>query len=133
MPLLLDTHVWIWTQAEPERLGKRAKDRVLDTEESLYVSTASTIELARLAHAGRLRLRPSTSEWIADSLTLLRGATVEVSHEIAVGAYDLPGSFHRDPVDRLLVSTARTHGLDILTADERVLAYAHVRSVDARR
>jgi PIN domain nuclease of toxin-antitoxin system len=63
----------------------------------------------------------------------LSAQTVSVSHEVAMEAYALPGVFHRDPADRLLVAAARQHGLTLVTADERILAYPHVRSRDARR
>lgn len=47
-------------------------------------------------------------------------------------AYRLPGKFHKDPADRLLVATARVHDLTFVTADERILAYRGVRTLDAR-
>lgn len=44
----------------------------------------------------------------------------------------LPGLFHEDPADRIMIATARVHGLTILTSDEKILAYPHVRSLDTR-
>jgi PIN domain nuclease of toxin-antitoxin system len=49
-----------------------------------------------------------------------------------VEAYALPGRFHKDPADRLLVATARLHKLTLITADEQILAYKNVRKRDAR-
>ena len=46
-------------------------------------------------------------------------------------AYALPGTFHRDPADRVLVATARRDGLTLVTADDRILAYPHLRTQDA--
>lgn len=132
MAHLLDTHAWIWSQAEPERLGDSAIAILATPEEPLYLSTVSTLELARLEAQGRVELKSSIANWVAASLDLLGCSTVELSHEIAIGAYSLPGDFHRDPADRILVATARHHGLKILTADERILAYHHVESRDAR-
>jgi len=131
--LLLDTHVWIWSQAQPERLGPTTTARLEDPRQALYVSPVSTLEIARLAAHGRLELLPDVDRWLEASLDLLGCATVEVSHEIAREAYALPGDLHRDPADRLLVATARVHGLTLLTADDRILAYAHVETQDARR
>jgi PIN domain nuclease of toxin-antitoxin system len=59
-------------------------------------------------------------------------STIEVSHEIAAGAYALPPGLHRDSADRVLVATARLHDLTLLTADNRILDYHHVRTLDAR-
>jgi PIN domain nuclease of toxin-antitoxin system len=52
---------------------------------------------------------------------------------VALEAYALPGAFHRDPADRLLVAAARRNNLTLVTADDRILAYPHARSQDARR
>ena len=48
-------------------------------------------------------------------------------------AYALPGAFHKDPADRILVATAREHLLTLVTADERILAYDGVETLDARK
>ncbi len=132
MPLLLDTHVWVWSQAAPERLGEVARAVLEDADESLHLATVSTLEVARLVEAGRLELAGSVMDWVTASTEQLGAGTLELSHEIAAGAYALPGAFHRDPADRILVSTARRHELVLLTADERILGYPHVASQDAR-
>ena len=133
MPLLLDTHTWIWSQALPERLGPSAASLLSEPDELLYLSTVSTLELARLQAHGRAELSEDLSDFADASLDLLGASTIEMSHEIAIGAYTLPGDFHRDPADRILVSTARLNGLTLLTADERILGYPHVESRDARQ
>ena len=71
--------------------------------------------------------------WISESLQGLIADTVSLSHEIAVGAYDLPGEFHRDPADRILVATARVHDFTVVTPDSRILTYPHVLARDARK
>ena len=133
MALLLDTHVWIWSQAAPEKLGPSAEALLSEPEEPLYLATISTLELARLVALGRVELRSDLRQWITQSLDLLRASTIELSHEIALGAYALPGDFHRDPADRMLVATARELRLTLMTADDRILAYPHVETRDARQ
>ncbi len=49
--------------------------------------------------------------------------------EIAIDAANLPGSFHPDPADRLIVATARAHGATLLTTDAKILAYSHVSTL----
>ncbi len=73
------------------------------------------------------------SAWIDRSLRDLAAESIPVTHEVAAEAYGLPGRFHKDPVDRVLVAAARRHQLTLLTADQRILRYAEVRSLDARR
>ncbi len=72
-------------------------------------------------------------DWVDAAVTALAAKTVEVSHPIAIEAYALPGSFHEDPADRLLVAAARCHSLTLLTADERILEYSNVPTRDARQ
>ena len=133
MRLLLDTHVWVWTQEEPERLGPRTKRLVLGAEHENGVSPISTLEIAGLVAGGEIELTISLTEWIARSMADLAAHTIAVNHEVAMEAYALPGTFHRDPANRVLVATARQDGLTLVTADDRILAYPHVRTQDARR
>ncbi len=133
MKLLLDTHVWIWTQEAPEKLGPATRDAVLDVANELSVSTVSTLEIARLIDGDLLALRGSLKTWVARSLESLRCGTALLTHEIAAAAYALPGAFHKDPADRILASTARLADMILVTADEHLLLYPHVRTLDARR
>jgi PIN domain nuclease of toxin-antitoxin system len=130
--ILLDTHVWIWSQESPEQLGPTARSAVTDEDNALFVCPVSSLEIARLTWCGRLTLAGRLQTWVAESLCALLADTIPLTHEIAVAAYDLPGEFHRDPADRMLVATARVHDLTLMTADERLLAYPHVLSFDAR-
>ena len=132
MKILLDTHVWIWSQESPELLGPTARSAVGAEENELFVSPVSSLEIARLVWGGRVTLAGRLQTWVAESLEALLAATVALTHEIAIVAYDLPGDFHRDPVDRMLVATAMVHDLTLATADERILAYPRALSLDAR-
>ena len=133
MKLLLDTHVWIWSQQEPERLGSRTKGLLVSPEHESHVSTVSTLELARLAAAGVIVPSITLREWVERSIDALQARTLGPSHEVALEAYALPEPFHKDPADRVLVATARCHDLTMVTADERILSYPGVRTRDARR
>lgn len=73
------------------------------------------------------------TEWVSRSLAELAAETIPITHDLALEAYSLPGHFHEDPADRLLVASARLLGLTFLTADERILSYPAVRSLNARR
>ena len=130
---LLDTHVWVWTQESAETLGPGTRSALAAEENSLFVSPVSSLELAQLAWAGRLTLAGRLQTWISESLQALLAETISLTHEIAAGAYDLPGEFHRDPADRILVATARVHDLTVVTADSRILTYSRVMSRDARK
>jgi len=130
--ILLDTHVWIWTQESPESLGPTARGIIADESNELLVSPISSLEISRLVWGGRMTLAGRPQTWITESLEALLADTLPLSHEISLAAYELPGEFHRDPADRVLVATARIFDLTLATADERILAYPHVLSMDAR-
>jgi len=130
--ILLDTHVWIWSQVQKDELGRQAIAYLKDQHNSLFVSTISTLEIARLSQAGRIEISGKLNEWIKKSLHYLICETILLSHEIALMAYNLPGSFHRDPVDRILVATSLCNDLMLMTADERILLYPHIKTISAK-
>ena len=85
-----------------------------------------------LAALMRIHLTMQLQSWVPRSLALLKAESLVLSHEIALESYCLADPFLRDPADRMLVATARIHGLHLLTADESILHYSHVSSIDAR-
>ena len=133
MSYLLDTHIWIWSQERPERLNQEGQRELADIAQDRFVSAISTFEIARLIHLGILRLKHRFAEWKRASLAELNASTIDVTHEIAWEAYNLPGTFHNDPADRVLVATARIANLTLITADDLILRYPHVRTVSAKR
>ena len=131
MKYLLDTHVWIWSQESPERLGSRTRRELADINNEREISPISTFEIARLLQHGLLHLKNAFVEWRKLSFAHLHATTAAITHEIATHAYDLPGRFHNDPADRILVATARVGGLTLITADDLILRYTHVKSLRA--
>lgn len=132
MKILLDTHVWIWSQECPDELGAQALMYLKDQQNSLFISTVSTLEIARLAQAGRIELSGKLGSWVRKSLDYLFCETIVLTHKIAVAANDLSEPFHRDPADRILVATSLCRDLVLMTADERILSYPHIRTIGAR-
>ena len=132
MTLLLDTHVWLWAVEAPEKLGRHARTLLEKSDNDRLVSAISALEIARLCMDQSIIFSISPITWIEASARDLQLQHLDFSYPIAIEAYALPGSFHRDPVDRILVSTARLYRATLLTADERILAYRHVRTEDCR-
>ena len=133
MRLLLDTHVWFWALQSPEKLGKLCQASLESPENELAVATVCTLELGQLVSVGRIEIRGTLEAWVRQSVKELGLQSVELSHAIALLAYTLPGKFHKDPADRILVATAIDQGMTLVTADERIVAYERVMSMDARR
>lgn len=133
MTLLLDTHVWYWALEAPDNMGRLCCTALRSMENTLVVSSISTVEFGQLQASGKITFKGTLESWIRRGTNILGLRTAELSHPIALLAYTLPGSFHKDPADRILVATAIHDGYTIVTADERILAYPHVKSMDARR
>jgi PIN domain nuclease of toxin-antitoxin system len=132
MKLLLDTHVLVWSQEDDPRLGKKTRRRLLNVRNELLVSAVSTLEIARLLFVGRLSLQTGLDAWLTQALQGLEARSLVVDHRVAEEAFELPGNFHKDPADRLLVASARLEGAALVTADKSILEYPHVLTKDAR-
>lgn len=136
--MLLDTHVWIWAAADvPRKLGPKTR-RLLTraaTAGGVYVSAVSAFEIAALHTAGRLKFNQPAERWVRESIDRGRLRVVEVNIAIATDAGAVPSDTLSDPIDRLLVATARDRDLRLVTRDQAVLDYASrtrlVRVADA--
>ena len=126
MNLLLDTHVWLWSQLEPERLSARARDAVTDPASMLALSPVSVWETLLLADRGRVDLAPDPWRWIRTALATRAMREFPVTHEVALRSRSvrLP---HDDPADRFIAATAMVHGLTLVTADRTILECPDIR------
>lgn len=121
MRLLLDTHVFLWLLAEPERLGDHIVS-LEDPDNQLLFSAASSWEIAIKAQLGRLNLPDDPGRYIPDRMPAIGAEPLPVQHSHALAVGDLP-PLHRDPFDRLLVAQARDLRLRIVTADGQISRY----------
>lgn len=130
--ILLDTHIWVWLSDESDRLSKGYR-QIIDRHRDcgLGVSVISCWEVAKLVEYGRLKLACPVDEWIEAALSLPGIQLLELTPGIAVASTQLPGQFHRDPADQIIVATARVYDLALLTVDNRIVRYDHVRTFDA--
>jgi PIN domain nuclease of toxin-antitoxin system len=115
--LLLDTHVWLWWQADDRRLGSRARHAIA-TATDVRFSVASAWEIMVKARLGKLALPANSSIRAELDVHGFQAMAIELAHAEAIAM--LP-PIHRDPFDRMLVAQAMTEGLTIVTAD-RVLS-----------
>lgn len=120
MKLLLDTHVWFWSLAEPSRLGRRVRAAVRKLENELWVSPISAWELLVLAERGRVRLDDEPRRWVAKALAETPAQEAVFTFDVAVRSREIMLA-HADPVDRFLVATALVYGLTLVTADDALV------------
>lgn len=121
MRLLLDTHVFLWLLAEPERIGAQV-GRLHDPRTELFLSAASSWEIAVKVQLGRLELPDHPRHYVPDRMRAIGAEPLPVEHAHALAVSDLP-LHHRDPFDRLLVAQAQALRLRIVTADAQILKY----------
>jgi PIN domain nuclease of toxin-antitoxin system len=124
-PLLLDTEVLIWWDANDKRLGRHARASIRDADE-VYVSAASAWEISIKVALGKLRTGRQPSEAVADADFRM----LPVTFEHAEAILELP-PHHRDPFDRLIVAAARVEDLTIVSSDNLLHVY-DVPLIDAR-
>nr|WP_306441266.1 type II toxin-antitoxin system VapC family toxin [Methyloversatilis sp. XJ19-13] len=95
----------------------------------ILVSSMSAWELAMLVERGRVALSMDVASWL-DTLSRIDAVQmVPVDSEIAVKSVQLPGDFHKDPADRIIVATARKFAAPLVSADEKIRSYPHVRAI----
>ena len=129
--IVLDTHAWIWAVSNPELLSVPARDAFHEAVDAgrVILSSISVWEIALLAQKGRLELTMHISDWIAKSEALPFFHFIPVNNGIALKSVNLPGPLHPDPADRVIVATALTEGIPLVTKDHKLRQYRHVRTL----
>ncbi len=138
--VLLDTHVWVWSvEGDARRLGPKTR-RLLARAESqgaIRVSPVTLFEITALHTHGRLQLTRTPQQWIRESLSGYGVYLAEFGADAAIDAGGIPKTALADPIDRLLVATARELDAPLVTADRQILRFASthasVRVQDATR
>lgn len=126
MKLLLDTHIWLWSLLDPEKLSLTVKDALHDTANELWLSPISLWEVILLCERGRLDLDLPVENWIDEALRDAPMTEAPLTHRIVRQSCRIQLD-HRDPADRFLVATAKALDLTLVTADARLIAYAGSR------
>ncbi|MDF3835677.1 type II toxin-antitoxin system VapC family toxin [Cupriavidus basilensis] len=129
--IVLDTHALVWWVSGDPLLSRKAKasiEKELDGGQIL-ISSISAWEVAALVARERLVLSMDATSWFATVGQLEAVRIVPVDAEIAIKSVELPGVFHKDPADRMIVATARKFAVPLVTKDEKIRAYPHVKTV----
>ena len=129
--IVLDTQAWLWWLHEPSRLSEpvRRALRAAEREDGMTVSVISVWEVATKCALGKLVLPMQVNEWFALARTY-RGIIIEpVSADDAIASACLPGNFHKDPADRIIVALARRLRARLVTSDSQIRVYPHVTTL----
>jgi PIN domain nuclease of toxin-antitoxin system len=136
--IVLDTHVLVWIAEGDSRLGEATRKLIEAESENgqILVPAISVWEIAMLVAKGGLGLGQDVRNWVGRALELGGVSLAELLPAISLESVALPGDFHSDPADRMIVATARYHQSTLFTADRQILDYAaqgHLIAPDAQK
>lgn len=129
MRLLLDTHVLLWSIAEPEKISATFRERIESPDNDVFFSAASVWELAIKIHIGRIELSIALDD-IVNAALRMGFVELPVTAAHAVGITHLP-LHHRDPFDRLLLAQAQYEPVRLLTVDRTLRQYSNLVEIIA--
>lgn len=128
--IVLDTHIWVWWVHDDKQLTK-SQIKIIEAAELdvIGVSAISCWEIAKLVEYERLKLPCPLEEWFDQALSYPGIRLLELTPEIAIKSTQLPGKFHRDPADQIIVTTAMVSNCPLVTSDDKILKYPHVITI----
>ena len=126
--IILDTHIWVWNVQEDKRLTDDRRDLIRCHEsDEIGICAISLWEVAKAVQLKRLEFSMPVEGWFEITLASPGIILLPLTASIAAESTQLPGQFHEDPFDQLIVATARIHNVPLLTADSDILKYPHVK------
>jgi len=128
MRYLLDTCAVIWLAGDGANLSKTTVADLQLPQNEVFVSAITSAELACLVRKGKIELPTHWRRWFRDAIERNGWGVLPVDLENVEEAYSLPGDFHTDPADRVLIAAARLNKLTLVTRDQKILDYPHVRA-----
>jgi PIN domain nuclease of toxin-antitoxin system len=120
MAPLIDTHVWIWWLTRLPRLSPRIISILDEMPERPFLSVASLWELSLLVEIGRIELMPSAAAWLEQATHPETVQLAQITRSVALELFAFPKKFRRDPADRMIIATARSLDLPLLTYDQEI-------------
>ena len=130
--IVLDTHALIWwASGDTTRLSAPARKAITHQTEtgSIVISSITAWEIAMLVQKERISLSMDVEQWLDTLRQIDQVRFHPVDNDIAIKSANLPGEFHKDPADRMIVATARKLAAPLVTADEKIRTYAHVKCI----
>jgi len=131
MPVVLDTHAWVWWATEDRRLSRQAAGAIRRAAagEGVSISAISVWEVAKKVEKQQLVLDRPVQHWIERALALPGLTVAELTPAILIESCGLPQPFHGDPADQIIVATARHLRATVVTGDRKLRDYGHVQTV----
>ena len=128
--LLLDTHVWWWALNEPKKLSNKAYEIIRENPPNQRaIASISMWEFATMVSTGKVEIRIPADLWLDKAIRQTGLEVFDLNIRIAAESCNLPGDFHKDPADRIIVATARINELTLVTKDKKILSYPYAETI----
>ncbi len=127
--IVLDTHVWLfWVNDDRELISKKALTAI-NRAESLGVSVISCWEIAMLVAKQRLAFNMDVQDWVNQASKYPGIRLIGLEPEVAVLSTRLPGNFHGDPADRMIVATCMKHNVPLISKDKMIRSWGQIKVI----
>ena len=128
--ILLDTHVWWWALNEPKKLSNKAYKIIKDNPPNQRaIASISIWEFAMMVSTEKVEIRIPPDQWLEQAVNKTGIAIFDLSPKVAAESCNLPGDFHKDPADRIIVATARINNISLITKDKKIIDYPYVNTI----
>jgi len=126
--IILDTHIWVWWVHRDRKLKAKVRAYIKANEDKgLGLSVISCWEVAKLVELNKLILHCSIDDWMNVAISYPGIQLLDLTPQISIESTQLPGNFHKDPADQIIVATARVFNAQLITLDEKILNYSYVK------
>lgn len=126
--IILDTHAWLWWMTESPKLSQKESKAILN-HSVIGTPSISCWEIAMLVAKNRITLSMDVQAWLKLSIEHPKIRLLSLSPEIAVLSTRLPGNFHSDPADRLIVATCLTYQVSLILKDSLIQRWGHLETI----
>jgi PIN domain nuclease of toxin-antitoxin system len=122
MKYLLDTMVWLWSVGPSKIIGAAGLEILASAEEEIYLSAASSWEIAIKTRLGKFQLPEPPGKYVPKRLAEQGIRSLPINQDHTLRVYDLP-PHHSDPFDRIIIAQAMVEEMTVLTSDREFEKY----------
>lgn len=127
--IVLDTHVWLFWVDDNLKALPRLALKTIQNVDTLGISIISCWEIAMLVAKQRLAFNIDVQAWVDQALQYPGVLLLDLDPEIAVLSARLPGKFHGDPADRIIVATCMKYGCPLITKDRKIRSWGKIKTI----
>lgn len=129
--ILLDTNAFIWWLSDQDQLSLKALSAITKSYKKtpILVSSMSVWETCLLVEKKRITIQSPIDVWVQKLDSLPGLEFIPIDNKISHQAIYLPGTFHKDPADRIITATAILTRSTLITSDKKIRKYKHVKSL----